>query len=55
MLFNLAADIAEQRDLAAQSPEKVRDLQALWNRWNHQLVAPRWPATVGGKPVRPGV
>ncbi|MCI0623557.1 MAG: sulfatase-like hydrolase/transferase [Acidobacteria bacterium] len=53
MLFNLAADIAEQRDLAAQSPGKARDLQALWDRWNRQLAAPRWPATVGGKPVRP--
>ena len=53
MLFNLATDIAEQRDLAAQSPGKVRDLQALWDRWNRQLEAPRWPATVGGKPIRP--
>lgn len=56
MLFNLAADIGEQRDLAAQSPGKVRDLQALWDRWNRQLAAPRWPATSSGgdgKPVRP--
>ena len=29
LLFNLATDIAEQRDLSAQSPGKVRDLQAL--------------------------
>ena len=53
MLFNLATDIAEQRDLSAQSPGKVRDLQALWDTWNRQLMPPRWPATVGGKPVRP--
>ncbi len=53
MLFNLATDIAEQRELAVQSPGKVRDLQTLWDRWNRQLAAPRWPATVGGKPVRP--
>lgn len=42
MLVNLAADRGEQRDLAAQHPEKVRELQALWDRWNAGNLAPRW-------------
>jgi arylsulfatase A-like enzyme len=51
MLFNLADDMGEQRDLAAQQPEQVRQLQTAWNRWNETLSAPRWPATVGGRPA----
>ena len=33
-LYNLAEDIGEQSNLAASNPEKVRELQALWDRWN---------------------
>jgi arylsulfatase A-like enzyme len=51
LLFNLASDIGEQHDVAAQHPEKVRELQAAWNRWNAGLASPRWPATAGGRPV----
>jgi arylsulfatase A-like enzyme len=41
-LFNLAADIGEKNDLAAQQPEKVKQLQALWDSWNAQNIPPRW-------------
>jgi arylsulfatase A-like enzyme len=51
LLFNLAADIGEQHDLAAKQPDKVAMLQAAWDRWNATLSPPKWPATVGGKPV----
>jgi arylsulfatase A-like enzyme len=49
MLFNLLEDIGEQKDLAAEHPDKVRELQAAWDRWNGELPRPRWPATLGGK------
>ncbi len=52
MLFNLKDDIGEQRDLAAQHPDKVQSLQTAWNGWNAKLIPPAWPATAGGRPVR---
>jgi arylsulfatase A-like enzyme len=52
MLFNLAEDPGEQHDVADRFPSKVRELQELWDRWNSQLKAPRWPSTLAGKPVR---
>jgi hypothetical protein len=52
MLFNLAEDPGEQHGLAHKFPGKVRELQELWDRWNSQLKAPRWPSTLAGKPVR---
>jgi arylsulfatase A-like enzyme len=32
-LFNLAADPGERTDLAAKMPEKVRELEAAYQRW----------------------
>jgi arylsulfatase A-like enzyme len=52
LLFNVTKDIGQQRDLAAEHPERVRELQAAWDRWNAELPAPRWPATLGGKAVK---
>jgi arylsulfatase A-like enzyme len=33
-LYNLAADIGESKDLAAAEPARVKELQALYDRWN---------------------
>jgi arylsulfatase A-like enzyme len=41
-LYNLADDIGEKHDLAAKQPEKFRQLDALWQKWNATLVAPLW-------------
>ncbi len=41
-LHNLARDLGEQNDLAAQNPEKVKQLQALWDAWNANNEPPRW-------------
>ena len=41
-LYNLAADIGETQDLAAAMPEKVQELQGLWDAWNKNNVAPLW-------------
>ena len=39
-LFDLARDIKEQTDLAAQHPEKAAALAELWERWNAQMQPP---------------
>lgn len=41
-LYNLAKDIGEQKNLAAQEPEKVRELAEAWNQWDAELVPPAW-------------
>ena len=41
-LYNLREDIGETRDLAVAMPEKVKELQSLWNAWNAGNVAPLW-------------
>ena len=47
-LYNLAEDIGEQSNLAARNPEKVRELQALYDRWNAEQV----PSLVPDAPNR---
>ncbi|MBI5693583.1 MAG: sulfatase-like hydrolase/transferase [Verrucomicrobia bacterium] len=42
MLVNLATDRAEQVDLAAREPGRVRELQGLFDRWNASMQPPRW-------------
>jgi len=41
-LINLAKDPGEQTDVSAQYPEKASELQALWDKWNSQMIPPRW-------------
>ena len=41
-LYNLAEDIGETRNRAAERPEKVKELSDLWQRWNRQLSRPLW-------------
>ena len=41
-LFNLAQDVGENNDLAAAQPEKVKQLQGLWDTWNANNEPPRW-------------
>jgi arylsulfatase A-like enzyme len=55
MLFNLAEDIGEKKDLAAAHPEKVQELAELWRKWNEGLAAPAWPhpPAAKGPPKKP--
>ena len=46
-LYNLAKDIGEKTDLAAQNPEKVKELSAGWDKWDTANVEPSWPGTGG--------
>ena len=41
-LHNLAKDLGEQNDLATAHPDKVKQLQTLWDAWNANNEAPRW-------------
>ncbi len=42
MLFDLAADIGEQKDLSADKPEAVKELTAKYDAWTATLEQPRW-------------
>jgi arylsulfatase A-like enzyme len=49
-LYNLAKDIGETTNLAAQEPAKVKELTAAWNRWNADNVDAKWvPARQAAK------
>jgi hypothetical protein len=41
-LFNLAADVGESRNVAAENPKKVEQLVASWKLWNKMLAKPLW-------------
>ncbi|NBV20685.1 MAG: sulfatase [Proteobacteria bacterium] len=41
-LYNLREDIGESKDLAAAQPDKVKELQSLWDTWNTANVKPLW-------------
>jgi hypothetical protein len=41
-LYNLAQDSGEKNDLSAQQPAKFKELQLRWERWNAELIKPRW-------------
>lgn len=43
-LYDLAKDIHEDKDLAAEQPEKVKALQARWDEWNRSNSKPLWGA-----------
>ncbi len=47
-LYNLAADIHEDRALAATNPAKLKELQSLWDEWNKSNVKPLWGAGSSG-------
>lgn len=39
-LYNLAKDIHENKDLAKEMQEKVKELQAMWDAWDKLNIAP---------------
>ena len=42
MLVNLAQDLGEQKDLSAQFPDRKKDMQALFKKWDATMQPPRW-------------
>jgi arylsulfatase A-like enzyme len=43
-LYHLGTDVGEANDLTAKRPEKVKELEAAWQKWNAELVRPLWGA-----------
>jgi arylsulfatase A-like enzyme len=41
-LFNLASDVGEKNDVAAQQPEKVAELKVKWIEWTKGIAKPAW-------------
>jgi arylsulfatase A-like enzyme len=48
-LYNLAEDIGEEHDLATSEPEKVKELQAAWDKWDQSNVPPKWGSGGGNR------
>lgn len=48
-LFDFAADIGEERNLAGQKPEKLQELQKLWTAWNDEPSPPQKAKAKAGK------
>ena len=52
-LYNLAQDIGEAHDLAADYPDKVKELQTAWEAWSTPLARPLWgPGNARANAVR---
>jgi arylsulfatase A-like enzyme len=49
-LYNLALDVGEANDLAAREPEKLKELEALWAKWDGELARPLWGQGALGSP-----
>jgi arylsulfatase A-like enzyme len=41
-LYNLRQDIGEKTDVAADHREVVKELADAWEKWNADLMPPRW-------------
>lgn len=48
-LYNLRDDIGETRDLIQAQPEKAKELQAAWDKWNELNVPALWGGRGDGK------
>ncbi|MEW6303130.1 MAG: sulfatase-like hydrolase/transferase [Verrucomicrobiota bacterium] len=48
-LYNLAKDIGEQTNLADKEPAKLKELAAAWDKWNAELIDPKWIPNRAGK------
>ena len=49
-LYDIAADRTEMHDLAAQNPEKVQELKALYESWAQRCGVQPWPLQKPGQP-----
>lgn len=41
-LYDLAKDVGEATDLSEKVPERLKDLEARWAKWNADMVKPLW-------------
>ena len=47
MLFNLAEDVGEAKDLSGEHPDKADELKGLWDDWNEKNVDAKWKPEPG--------
>jgi len=52
-LYDLSQDISESKDLAAQMPDKVKELQALYDAWSAQQMEATVPKEKPAKAAQP--
>ena len=53
-LYNLKQDLGEKNNLAEKEPAKFRELEALWAKWNSELIDPQWYPIRGGAGKKAG-
>ena len=53
-LYDLSEDVGESKDLAAAQPAKVRELQALWDKWSAEQAEPSAPDAPAGAGKKSG-
>ncbi len=53
-LYNLAKDIGERHDLAAEHPDKLKELLSDWHSWDAQLAQPLWGTDQARESSGPG-
>jgi len=41
-LFDLTSDIGETRDLTAERPDVIKEIEKTYEQWNSQMIAPLW-------------
>lgn len=52
-LYDLAKDIGQEKNLAAQHPDLVAELSGLWKTWDAKNVAPLWHGSPTEDPTAP--
>ena len=52
-LYDLAEDLGEARNLAAQRPELVAELSRAWEQWDQKNITPHWHGTPNEDPTAP--
>jgi hypothetical protein len=58
-LYNLKDDIGEKTNLAEKNPDKLKELAAMWDKWNAGNIDAAWGPGARGKaaaadPAKPG-
>ena len=53
-LYNLKQDIGEKENLADKNPEKLRELAAVWEKFNSGMVDPAWGPNSGAPGKKAG-
>jgi arylsulfatase A-like enzyme len=50
-LFDLSADLGEEKDLVASEPKRAEELMEEWKRWDSKNIPAKWPSFRKGREV----